>query len=183
MKSSYTTPWDTIIVSAKTLLHHETIATTEVSYEGVQPKKVRQESIGFELSVRERMISTGGRTDTRGLALSPREKTGVTLGFGCLDPMHSPIKGQMHGKMCSAYGACPACPKAFVDISSAPAAHRLAQLLDLLIELRPRCAESRWTKYWLRQDVFLREVWLPAFSADVINAAAKLRLSPIPGIE
>ncbi|TBY17677.1 hypothetical protein E0H93_36995 [Rhizobium leguminosarum bv. viciae] len=152
----------------KKLLHHRKIETTETSYDPPSARQTTHESISFELAVRERNITSQNKVETRGRGLSRIEKTAATPGFNCLDPLRSPILGQVEGKMCSAYGICPNCPLATIDRTSSRAAYRLQQLHERLRELQLSSNEQRWAKLWHPQLVALRE-WMTHFSEKALR--------------
>ncbi|QFY59708.1 hypothetical protein FZ934_04225 [Rhizobium grahamii] len=171
------------INAASELLHHEQIRTTQTHYDPAAAKRVRREKIAFEMAVRERNLATLGKSDTRGKGLTKAEKTAVTPGFLCIEPLNSPYRDQIPGRMCTAYGRCPACPNATVDCQSSKAAYRLAELLSLLNDHRFKCLEARWLVYWKPQVDALRDFWLRNFDPNAIAAAANLKLSPLPEID
>ncbi|MBY3220952.1 hypothetical protein [Rhizobium laguerreae] len=165
------------------VLGHVTHATTRDSYVTEGQKARYAENLAINMGYIQRWIDTAGKSDVRGLALSETGRTAVTPGFLCLDPYNSPLLGQRSGRICNAYGRCPACPLCAVNRSDPKAFFRLVQLRELLRDLRRTCDGQRWITHWQPQLLELENYFLPQFSISVVDAAAKLTLSPLPKLD
>ncbi|MBM6579925.1 hypothetical protein ILT44_07010 [Microvirga sp. BT689] len=171
------------IKAQQVALGHASTTTTDRSYQSGPAKQRAREAMAQAMAWRERFITTGGRADTRGGGLSPGMNSAATPGFGCFEPSFSPIPGQVEGKLCSAYGACPGCPLAWVNAQDPKAFIRLQQLRQKIEEARTQVAPTRWLEVWKPQLAALDEVWLPAFAPGAAGAAAAITLPPIPPLE
>ncbi|WP_157273739.1 hypothetical protein [Thiobacillus denitrificans] len=89
--------------------NHEGRITTWTHYTSGLMRRLLQEGTGEILLTRERWIDTGGRIDPRTTPIGS-DKSSASPGFDCLDPFDSPRPNQNKGRLCRAYGECPACP-------------------------------------------------------------------------
>jgi len=89
-------------------LGHRTAQTTRTFYTSDWMRRGGQDRIAETQALYIRWADSEGRADPRGKAEYTRGAT--TPGFMCLDPYDSPRSGQRKGKLCAAYGECPACP-------------------------------------------------------------------------
>lgn len=87
------------------------IMTVATHYTSGATKKKFQEQIGEVMLLRDRYLATNGKLDPR-LLTHKQDRASATPGFDCLDVFDSPRTGQRQGRMCDAYGECPACPLA-----------------------------------------------------------------------
>lgn len=141
------------------------------------------ERTGGYMQLRERWRETRGKVDPR--AEPPRADLGAcTPGWRCLDPFASPILGQVKGRLCCAYGACPVCPLAHVDLGSGYALARILQLQDLIKRAQTSIPAERWLRAWAPRLKAIEGRWLPAFAAaGVMAEAATLELPELPPLE
>ncbi len=88
-------------------LGHRTVNTTRTFYTTDWMRRGGQDRIAETQELYIRWAESEGCADPRGKADYTRGAT--TPGFMCLDPYDSPRSGQRKGKLCAAYGECPAC--------------------------------------------------------------------------
>ncbi len=142
-----------------------------------------EEAIASVTELRSRAIETFGRIDPRKETLGG-DRGAATPGWRCLDPFDSPIPGQSKGKLCCAYGVCPVCPLAHLDINSPYALARLHQLRERIIEVQREVPPQRWLGVWVPVLSAIEQRWLPLVRGDKIRrAAANIALSPLPRME
>ena len=159
---------------------HDSADTTDRSYQTTLGKQRGREALAVAMSWRERFLASGGRSDTRGEGLSEGRRTAATPGFGCFEPMFSPVPGQREGRACSAYGACPACPLAWVNIGDPRSRIRLTQLRERLLEARLAVHPSRWVSVWQPQLAAIDNIWMPNLPPV---GSTTITLPPIPAVE
>lgn len=165
------------------MLGHASATTTDRHYKTTTGRVRAQEALATAMAWRERFIASGGRSDSRGGRLLEGRMTAATPGFGCFEPMYSPLSNQRDGRACDAYGQCPACPLAWVDVSNPRAAGRLRQVRELVAHARNDVHPERWLEIWAPQFRALDEIWLPRFSREVAEAADAIPLPPLPAME
>lgn len=145
-------------------------------------KARNEERIGTLIESRNRYRETKGKSDPR--KADPGADIGcATPGFNCLDPFSSPVAGQQEGRLCSAYGACPDCPLAQVNISSSYSLGRLLQLRDEIIRAQNYLDTGRWIACWSPRLSALNSKWLPLYQGEAISGLANLQINPIPPVE
>ncbi|PGH59446.1 hypothetical protein CRT60_00495 [Azospirillum palustre] len=145
-------------------------------------RRRNDERLAQVMETRTRWCNTGGLIDARRSAVDGGDIGSATPGWLCLDPYSSPVAGQEKGRLCTAYGRCPSCPLASVDLASATACVRVRQLLHRVDEARSDLSAEGWLHAWKDIALALRETWLPAFSSEARNAAVDLPLNPIPPV-
>lgn len=171
------------IAAQKEKLNHASARTTVQHYESSTAKKRRKEErLAPEIALRDRRLASHGKADTRGQNLSAAQKTAVTPGFLCFDPENSPIAGQVWGRLCSAYGMCPNCPLASVNVKSPTSLFRILQFKGRLEEASISCSSQRWLRVWQPQLTAV-ESWLRGFDPFIFEMAAKVDLPPTPRID
>lgn len=164
-------------------LGHATASTTHRSYETSTMKERGREALATAMAWRERFVATGGKADTRNGFLDAGRGSAATPGFSCFEPLFSPLPGQRDGQACTAYGQCPACPLACVDVGDPKAFLRLSQLAAQVEVARSRTHPVRWIEVWQPQAEALRTVWLPRFPAETMRKASSVTLPPLPDLE
>lgn len=97
------------ILAVRERLGHKDAQITRTHYTSGWVRKSGQEQIGLVQELVVRWARTDGLIDPRGLK-DPRDAPSATRGFGCIDPYDSPRRGQINGRLCTAYGECPSCP-------------------------------------------------------------------------
>jgi hypothetical protein len=141
------------------------------------------ELLGNIMSLRTRWRETDGVIDPRDQP-SGQDLAAATPGWRCLDPYDSPIVGQDKGKLCSAYGACPACPLSHVNLQDAYSFARVLQLKVKIEQAQEQMPASRWLLVWAPRLYLLNMHWLPRFRSEkLLEEAAKLDLNDLPDLE
>lgn len=105
------------------------------------------ERIGEYLMLRERWQDTNGLIDPRARA-SSHDKGAATPGFLCFDPMESPRPNQQRGRLCSAYGECPSCPFAAVNVGDPAVVALLLALENAIFLAQGPIAPKAWLARW-----------------------------------
>ncbi|SDE57386.1 phage integrase SAM-like domain-containing protein [Kordiimonas lacus] len=96
------------------IAHHATPDTTEKHYLKGYSRQSYRGRIAHRMEQRSRFHANDGKSDPR--LLQGQDHVAATPGFGCIDPYSSPVVGESSGRLCAAYGHCPACPLATADI-------------------------------------------------------------------
>lgn len=152
-------------------------------YQSDAARKRNDERLAEVMATRQRWVETSGKIDPR-RAPFKSDLGAATPGFSCLDPFASPISGEIPGRLCRSYGACPECPLASVDRTDAYALARLAQLKRKIEEAQHLMEAPRWLGAWAPRLAKLNHYWLPQFTDDaVIQKAAQLSLMQLPDLE
>lgn len=152
-------------------------------YEGKQAKRRSDASLAEIVVSMPRFIQTGGRSDPRGMA-TDGDVLAATPGWGCHDPYSSPRHGQLTGRLCSAFGECPSCPLAVLDINSPYSVARVLQLREELEIAKDYLHFSRWKDVFSKVASDLDEKWLPSCSKKSVMAkAASLSLPAFGRLE
>jgi hypothetical protein len=94
---------------ARQVGNHSGRVTTWTHYTSGLVRALLMEATGETLLSRDRWIDSKGLVDPRRTGLDD-DKGCATPGFGCHDPFDSPRVNQRPGRLCDAYGECPACP-------------------------------------------------------------------------
>ena len=163
-------------------LGHANLDVTAKHYRGTAAKKRDEELLSKAMAARERYTLTNGKSDSRDGLLNNGVQRAATPGFGCADPYNSPVTHQQAGKLCTAFGACAACPLAYVDSDDPRAYARLLQFKDRLDDARMALDPARYLDGWARQLRYLQEYWLPKFTETARNGVS-LVLPPFPELE
>lgn len=167
----------------RAMLGHRLISTAQDSYQTNTMQLRQREQLAGAMTAQERWVTSSGRIDSRSTPCY-RERTATTPGFLCADPFESPQPGQRDGKLCTSYGACPACPLAAADTNGAYALARFLQLQELYEEARAELGIEIWRKKFQHAYAALRDWWIPAVSNDVTrNEAMNIILAPLPALE
>lgn len=158
-------------------LQHSSSVTLKNYTSGVAAARY-SEIIGTVQTLRERWVQTGGKLDPRVLA-EVGDPGAATPGWNCIDPYSSPIPGQRQGRLCDAYGFCPICPHAKVNLNSPIALARIRQVKAALEEAKGTVLPERWHQAMEPAYRAIVEIWLPFFSEAVVKQANLVRPSPI----
>ncbi|CAB3809059.1 hypothetical protein LMG28614_06941 [Paraburkholderia ultramafica] len=157
--------------------------TIDIYYRGAPAKRRGEEKLLKVMIAYSRWACTGGYPDVRGFP-EAADVLAATPGWMCFDPFDSPIPGEIEGRACQAFGRCPACEFAFVDITSPYALARLIQLADELKAARFYLEYPRWKAAYERGLEMLLKRWIPAFkSGDLRKRASRIELGPIGRVE
>ena len=165
------------------LLGQRWISTTANHYRTQQAYAEGQELLAGAMSMQQRWIGSEGKIDTRTTGEN-RERTAATPGFICLDPFDSPAPGQQKGRMCEAYGICPACPLAATDSDAPYALARFHQLAAEYEKAKLTLGAEIWRRKYQGCYEALATNWIPALStSEIATAAGKLHLPRLPDLE
>lgn len=168
---------------ARDALGHATIDTQYRHYRPRDNRERNAERLGHLSNLHARWIDTNGEADPREMTAQQQDWGARTPGFTCLDPYHSPINGEVAGRLCRTYGACPICPLAVVDLNNPVSLARLLQFKLTLIAAQNDLPPEMWLSVWAPRLHKLANHWLPAFdNPNVIGAAERLILPAIPRI-
>lgn len=142
------------------IAHHATPDTAERHYlKGYSRQKYRGR-IAHRMEQRSRFHANDGKSDPR--LLQGQDHLAATPGFGCIDPYSSPVAGEVSGRLCAAYGHCPACPLATVEIEDPVCVALYKALNDALYRGAERMdARSYFEKFGEAHQVlqsYLKEV-------------------------
>lgn len=132
----------------------------------------------------ERWITSEGKVDARAFP-EAEDRSAATPGFSCIDNRASPMTGA-EGRACTAYGMCPICPLALVDLSSPRSCGYLHLLLDRIeasYDASDLMTAAPVLAQWAPVALSLRDKWLPAFSPEVRAIAVTLPLPRLPDVE
>lgn len=152
-------------------------------YNSAAARARNDEQLANVMVVRERWGATRGKAaDARAEAYGS-DLGSVTPGFRCFDPFDSPVPGEVSGRLCRAYGWCPACPLAHVNKNDARSLARLLQLKSAFDDAQFRVSPQRWLEVWAPKSKRLQNYWLQIFNSNIWKRAEGLSLSPIPEIE
>lgn len=158
-------------------------STIRLHYEGAAAARRRSEALSEVMSTTERWVQTKGRVDPRGAPANVGVHA-ATPGWDCTDPFDSPITGEASGRLCSAYGMCPACPRSKLNANSPYSLARVLQLNAELDQAFDYLDRARWLAAFEAVCVALRTKWIPSFKdPKVWEAAAELNLPPIGKLE
>lgn len=167
----------------RVMLGHRLISTAQDSYQTNTMQLRQREQLAGVMTAQERWVTSNGQIDSRSTRCS-RERTATTPGFVCADPYESPQPGQRDGKLCTSYGACPACPLAAAESNEAYALARFLQLQELYEEARADLGIEIWRIKFQHAYAALRDWWIPVVSNDVNrNIALTIILAPLPALE
>lgn len=123
------------------------IMTVATHYTSGATKKKFQEQIGEVQHLRNRYHTTGGKLDPRKLSLN-QDRACATPGFDCLDAFDSPLRGQSPGKLCDAYGECPACPLVTPNPNLIENVALWLALRKAIYEAQTKLAPETWILKW-----------------------------------
>ncbi|OBY26986.1 hypothetical protein [Leisingera sp. JC1] len=159
---------------------HACPQTTRNFYTSDWVKKRGQDRIGEIQDLYVRASETLGKIDPRGIG-EKGPQAAATPGFLCLDPYDSPRVGQMKNRLCAAYGECPSCPLAAVELHSDQAAARYLALRQALHAGQQGLVSAvQWQEKWALILRDLEQI-LSEVPQDILEAAKQYRLS-VPAI-
>lgn len=141
------------------------------------------EMLASAMQTRDRLVETHGKAADPRKEPPEADRGCATPGFMCLDPFSSPMPTELEGRLCNAYGMCPTCPLACVNLRSAYVGARLLQLRATVQAAQAELEPRRWLGAWQPVGDRLDRYWLRLFDADVLTEAGKLTLPPLPPVE
>lgn len=154
----------------------------EFHYRSDAAESRAQATVGELQAHKERHVRGGGKSHH--LGAQSKDITAATPGCSCADPYDSPIPGEVVGKLCGAFGCCPACPHGSPELGSAHALARLLQLRAALMDARLNLPMVRWIARYKRPLDVLEQSWLPLFDDPQLwEHVKRMSLQPIGVIE
>lgn len=157
--------------AVQALLNHESIDTTS-TYIQRDTRRLENVALADQMEKRARYVRSRGKRDLRDTAGGT--ESAATPGFVCADPFNPPPElDQPHG-MCAAYGACPTCPLASVDIRCATSLAQVLRLRNQIAAARDdsRMEPVRWVEIWRPRLLALEDHWLVLFDVETVRSAA-----------
>lgn len=157
----------------------------DAHYVSPQGRQRERERLGFGVAELERWITSDGKVDARRHP-DASDRTAASPGFACMDNLSSEMPGQRPGRPCAAYGKCPICPLAKVDVRSARACGYLHLLLDRIEEgllEAPAASAREFHGIWAPVRKKLTQRWLPLFDTETRRKAKLLDLPALARIE
>jgi hypothetical protein len=137
------------VLAAQAVGQQKSWATIWYHYTSDGTRKRQRERLGEVLMLRERWRTTSGLIDPRNRTLTPSMDRGAaTPGFLCLDPFDSPRNNQTQGRPCSAYGECPSCPMAAIDIGDVAVVALLIALRRAIYASQTLIPPKSWLARW-----------------------------------
>ena len=141
------------------------------------------EMLASAMQTRDRLVETQGKAADPRREPQEADRGCATPGFTCLDPFASPMPTEVEGRLCNAYGMCPTCPLACINLRSAYVGARLLQLRATVQAAQAELEARRWLGTWGPVGDRLDGYWLRLFDEDVLTEAGKLTLPPLPPLE
>lgn len=137
------------LLAVRSIAAHKNPETVWKHYTSDGTKRRYQERLGEVTMLRERWLTTDGRIDPRNTYLGSRMDRGsATPGFLCFDPNDSPRVNQSPGKLCAAYGECPACPLAAAATEDPAAVALYLALQESIYRAQGRITPVAWLARW-----------------------------------
>lgn len=159
-------------------LQHQRSSTTLNNYTHGLGSTRHTQVIATVQNVRERWVTSNGQIDPRVLA-ETGDPGAATPGWQCADPYNSPIQGVRKERLCDAYGSCPICPHARVDLSSPVAYARIRQVEETLAQAKTVVLPERWAQGLSPIYQAITKFWLPGFPTEVVAQAKLVYTRPI----
>lgn len=164
------------------LLHHSLPETTRNHYQNANVRAFQVTQLAKGMQQRERWAISKGKIEPRNVD-KHHDRSAATPGFRCVDPTDSPIPGQEAGRLCTAYGSCPACPLAMIDLKNVYAAACCAELKTLMDQERLNLGQQVFDMRRGSSYHALTEIFLPAFPSSIRAQAAQLDMPSLPDLE
>jgi hypothetical protein len=166
------------IRAAKAFGNQKSVETIYSHYSSDAQRQRNLEKLAELTQQMVRWVDTSGLIDPRKLPLDV-QKEAATPGWGCFDPFSSPFSE--HGSLCTAYGLCPNCPLAHLDLTSSYSCAQTHNLLDAILRAQFTLDPDAWLARWAPVVGKLLSVWLPRFP-DAVREEAKVRFSTLPAL-
>lgn len=166
------------VKAAADLAGHRSLDTTSRHYTSSGTRRRGQQRIAEIQLHRDRWAVTKGAIDPR--TRGDLERGAATPGFGCQDPMDSPLPAHK-GKLCQAFGECPTCPFALAYTREPIAAAYYEALLEAIYAagLSGRVSPAAWQTRWAPKAAALKNL-LNAIPGE--TKAKMPSLPPLPPI-
>lgn len=167
----------------KSLLGHALIETGQDNYRTTDMLRRSKEHLAGGMAGQQRWITSAGKVDTRNKP-SYRDSSAATPGFICADPFDSPMQHEVEGRLCSAYGRCPACPLAAADPDESYAFARMLQLKDAFQSAKDTLGIVAWKLKYGEAFHALTSRWIPVLDTPAArNGGMHVVLSKLPQFE
>lgn len=160
------------------LLGHSTVVTTDANYRSSEAQRRDEISLAGAMAMKVRHHESAGKIDPRG---HYEDRSAATPGYGCLDPFDSPVVGQISGRMCTAYGLCPACPLRVLRLDDASWGRRI-QLQQRYKQAALSMGTVRFNQRYGLAAEALNTSLMRLSDADLARIG-RLTLNPIPELE
>ena len=172
------------IIAMQGVASHTSAQTTYTFYTSDAQRKRNRQKLGELQMQMNRWVATGGKIRPEDRPPGITEHAAATPGFSCIDPKDSPIKGEVRGELCTAYGRCPECPLALVDPTSARSYAYLLMLNKRITEAAETLPDPvAYHKRWAPVQTELVTYWLRGWPADVVDEARHIPIPELPGVE
>lgn len=160
--------------------NHKRAQTTDEHYTSDGERQRQNDKLGGVLELRTRWRETNRLIDPRNRQ-HEEDVQCATPGWSCFDPYDSPYSEK--GKLCSAYGRCPACPLGTTDVSSPLCYAYSINLREAVDRAQLSLNPEDWIVRWAPVKKKLDERWLPAFDRSIVAAARLVDIPPLPSPE
>lgn len=171
------------LVSTQEVAGHETQQTTHQSYTSPAMAARMEEMLGGGINQLWRFMASGGKVDATERDRLNADLGSATPGFGCIDPYDSPVKGERKGALCAAYGRCPMCEHAMIDLSSPHAYAYQRELLRVIDEAQQTLGPA-WLHRWSAVKTRLLTHCLDAvFPRETILASGTVSIPALPPVD
>ncbi|TCP96332.1 hypothetical protein C8J46_10927 [Sphingomonas sp. PP-F2F-A104-K0414] len=170
------------LMSTQQVAGHASIDTTKEFYTSTAMQRRDEEMLGSGINQLWRFVSTQGKVDP-----TERDRLNVDLGaatpgFACADPYDSPMGTEKKGVLCGAYGHCPMCEHAMIDLASPHAYAYQRELLRRIDEAQATLGPP-WIPRWSPVKAKLLTRCLAAFPRETILAAGNVSIPPLPEVD
>lgn len=170
------------ILAMKTVANHEDANTTLQYYTSAAFQRRNEEMLAAGMEQLERKYRSVGRVDPVERHRLRTDLGSATPGFACLDPRNSPQKGEKPGRLCEAYGRCPACELAMIDTSS-PHSYAYLMKLNLALDEAAGRLGAPWLARWGLVKERVTTFWSRLFTdKDVIARGVELATLTFPDL-
>jgi hypothetical protein len=167
----------------RVLLGQKSINTTANHYRTQQGIRQSEEMLSGATQLHQRWIGSRGKIDSR-FKNENRPRTATQEGFDCMDPLDSPIPGEVKGRLCEAYGQCPGCPLA---MSNPDGGYALAWFLRWEEEYKRaigRLGVYVWKRKFAGAYERLTTYWIPVLAnPETLALARTQKLGPLAELE
>ena len=143
---------------------HRNLETTHRHYTTEKMKDKGDAKLAMASSVHQRWWKSEGVIDHRNVP-SDADVYSATPGWDCADPFSSPQPNSTPGLLCEAFGQCPSCPLAALNMSSEYSALMAHKLLYSILNAEARLSADRWKNIWLPVLDALQRKWIPLLSS------------------
>lgn len=160
------------------LLSHSSVTTTDGNYRSSEAQRHDEVALAGAMAMKERHQDSAGKIDPRG---HYEDRSAATPGYDCLDPFQSPVVGQIPGRMCTAYGFCPACPIKVMRLDDVSWGRRI-QLQQRYKQAALAMGSARFNQRYGPAAEALNTSLMRLTDSDLARIG-RLNLNPIPELE